>query len=166
MKVRNGFVSNSSSSSFLVHFGEPFDADKFTVSDEFMAELNSHLDDAYDDVDEFQKIEVKYWLFLKSLKNYVPNLEYRDLSMFTEDDIKILRENPINKSFPFVHFDIGNQSNDYWDIPYNLQTIDRIVETHGLGDLLFSNYKYSYENWHWGCNDKERMEDVQSKGKV
>lgn len=65
MKIRQGFVSNSSSSSFAVILPENFDPNKFVITDDVQAGINEEYDVEYDESGKGEKE------FRKALNEFV-----------------------------------------------------------------------------------------------
>jgi len=119
MKIRNGFVSNSSSSSFILKFNETFPDTTSIAKSMLKNKFDEWLD--YGDVEENDPFMIKVYKNLEKFKNqhydpYTP--------MFFKScnyDTYIV---PITKDYVFI--DTCNNTN--WDIQYDNNIVNKIPD--------------------------------------
>ena len=150
---RNGFVSNSSSCSFIVDFEKPINKFSDFVSalednlTEALNEVKIH-DDSFEDMDEADFIMFLYRIYKKGEEYKKDEIDYSasndrefDAMNKIKDPDEVLNE-PLNK---LGYFEFSSESYD----PENMDTfLSSDIEGYGIGHDIFKHLKYLWINMH------------------
>ena len=154
MKIRNGFVSNSSSSSFVI------DANKYTCVDiaiDMIEQLLEHnLDYEYITKKEYNKLKKLYTNRLKKLKN-------KNVGIFIQDGDDIEIEKVGNKIYVeasnHVYWNLDSLYNeykddDYYDVERNTKWYFPQIDNKHLGTWVKQEYAEKYgKEWLYRCEN-------------
>lgn len=147
--IRNGFISNSSSCSFIVDFG--VDISKFSnfvklIEDKITDNMAEDLSEITGiDITKSDIIAILYHINLINKANYNP--PYSDMINDVDRLNNIGSKEELDYTDPnnIGLFEFGN---DVWYDNDMIERVSSYMEGYGLGHSLFGDFKYAWLNLH------------------